>query len=329
MDTSVPQSTPTHKPGLRRVAGGIPRRWLQLTSCGWEQPAVSWRDREMRRRSQFVSWIILTLLVIEVGLIPNTFDDVGSVIALSCAVVATLVAAMLNRTGHISSAGILLTLMLMSAVIISVTPEGETPGGGLDLDVPTIYCLLIIPLLVAMSTLRPVAGFVVAASNIVAMFADFLLQAHTPYVEAQYLAYYGGDISGTFVLLSKPAMLQVFTVVVTYLLVRGVQFASVQAERAKQTSELQRRLAEVHGHQLSLMYTFAEQVQESLQAGAHGQFEEIVLAEDHPLYQVGARLNDTLRSYFLLKHPHLAGRPIDAASLMAFSPEQPHTKEKE
>lgn len=263
------------------------RWWLNLTSSkdGKYQTSI-WDQREHQRRSELASWLILILLVCDLCATLTGVYDLQSLISVVAIGGMLLLAAVLNRLGQITAVGWLLTLGLIAALLFSITPEGETiPAGALDKDALPIYDLLAIPLAVSMSLLKPRTGAWVAALNIVLMSADFVLQPHTPALEAQILSF-GSIRVGTAVMLVRPVILQLAVVVIANLWVRGVLQARLEALRAKQGAELERRYAEFHAQQVQAMEDFVEQAHSAIRQG-----QSITLPPDHPFRELAELLN--------------------------------------
>src|SRR5215831_18548180 len=103
-----------------------PNWWLRLTSSGWDRPLVTIEQRELARRSRLASWIILGLLIVVAVLLPAGVSDLPTLGALAGVALGLLIAAALNRAGHVTLAGSLLVLFVIGAVLGAVA--GATPG---------------------------------------------------------------------------------------------------------------------------------------------------------------------------------------------------------
>src|SRR5579864_9036527 len=105
--------------GLRpNDTGQSPRRanwWLRLTSSGWDSLQTTIEERERVRRSRLASWIILGLFIVALVLVPAALTDMPTLEALVAVLVGILLAAVFNRTGHVTLAGSLLVALVIGA----------------------------------------------------------------------------------------------------------------------------------------------------------------------------------------------------------------------
>lgn len=294
-----------------RAAVNRPNWWLRLTSSGWAIPAVTAQHRELRRRSTLASWIILGLLVGLAIVSPLVAVDTPSRIGIGVLLVTALAAAFLNRNGFVTATGILLTIVMILAPLSAITPEVGRPGGGLDLDALPVYDLLALAVLFASSLLTPVAGFWVAGVNILLMILDFTLQPHDTYLRSEMLHLYGGAVSGTIILLVRPAGLQTVVAVMVFLLVRGIRQASVRADLAEFEKAEAKRQAEYEERQRAEINGFVEQVLAAHYALANNQPPtEVCFPKGHPFAQAATFLNDQLLKTHLRKQERRLEDPL-------------------
>lgn len=283
--------SPRSSSGSQRWWHRFARWWLERTSSkGWQYPVDSWLQREHQRRSELTSWLLLILMLCDLLAFLTGISDVHSLISVSAIGIVLLIAVGLNRAGHVTLVGWLLSVTLILAFFFSITPEGETsPPGALDMDALPVYDLLSIPLVVAMTLLKPSAVFWLALLTSLGIFADFVLQHHTPALTAQ-MQVYGGGIIGTAVFVVRPIILLISMLSLAMMWVRGTLRARVEALRAQQQAELRRRLTEQQEQQLQAARAFATQVEDALQSGT-----EIALPTNHPFAEIAELLN----SHFL------------------------------
>jgi hypothetical protein len=252
----------------------------------WAYQGNFWRQRDHRRRSELASWLILILFVCDTCALVLAVIDLQNLIAVGAIGILLTVAAGLNRRGHVTAVGWLLTIGLALAMLSSATPENSVIGNGaLDKDMLPIYDLLAIPLVISMALVKPRVGVWVAGAFILIIIVHFIVQPHTPNLEQEILVY-GGPLTGTAVLLVRPIILQMAMVVIVNLLVRGVLRAQLEALRAEQDAELSRRLAQLQTQQLNRVSAFADQVRDAIRTG-----QAITLPPDHPLAEVAALFN--------------------------------------
>lgn len=266
----------------------LDRWWLNLTSSkGFQHPANSWLQREHQRRSELVSRLLAILIFCDLLAFLTGISDVHSLISVSVIGIALLVAVVLNRSGHVTAVGWLLALGLIAAFFFSITPEGETtPPGALDSDALPVYDLLTIPLVVAMTLLKPSAVVRLAILTFLGIIADFVLQHHTEALTHQMIADGGGIMVGTVIFVIRPIILIIALLGLAAMWVRGTLWARVEALRAQQQADLRRRLAEQQEQQLQAARAFATQVEDALQSGT-----EIALPANHPFAEIAELLN--------------------------------------
>jgi hypothetical protein len=212
--------------------GGPLDWWYRLTTPPAAPVGAALAERERTRRGRLASTIMLGLLVVEVLVLPIGFSDPATLYGVLFGIGATLVALVLNRTGHIAVAGALLVVELDAALFGATL---GAPGGQLDLIYVPIFDLLVMTELIAVSLLAPVSVFVVAAVNSLLIVADVNLQPPTA-AFAKLL----GTADGYTVEI-RPIVLQIVVAVVTYLWVRSALQAIRRADRAEEIAELQAR----------------------------------------------------------------------------------------
>lgn len=235
--------TPENVGRYSGVTGTRPMReaniWLRLTSYGanWDILSSSrgtLEERELVRRSRLASWLILGLLVLELVLIPAGLTDPATLLAVLAALTGTVVAAVFNRFGKVAIAAVLLTFLTWGGVLGAVL---GAKAGALDTIYLPAYDLLVIPLAIAATLLRPAwLAFVMMAINIATMIADFLYQPKVGDLAHQLAN--GSDIIS---LLARPIALQIIVATITFLVVQSSERAIRRADRAEELAELERR----------------------------------------------------------------------------------------
>ena len=261
---------------LRRV-----NWWLRLTSSGWDGPQATIEERERVRRSRLASWIILGLLIVALVLVPAALTDMPTLEALVAVIVGILLAAIFNRTGHVTIAGSMLVALVIGAdlgAVLSAKP-------GLDTIYLPAYDLLAIAVLIGVSILPRGAAFLIAAVNIAAIVADFTLQTKV------------GDLAhqlqqeGALSLLARPIALQIIVAAVAYLWVRGTEDAIHRADRAEEIAAMEHAIVE---QKRQLDYGIQLILDTHVRA-ANGDFTaRAPLTQDNVLWQIAASLNNLL-----------------------------------
>ena len=260
------------------IATKRPNIWIRLTSNAWRTPQETVVERERGRRNTLASWIILGLLAMILLLIPAGLADFTTLIAIGVAAVGLVVAAVLNRFGLTTAAGILLIVLILGAILGAITGA----EGGLPLvDLPA-YDLMVIAIVVAASILSSGSAFLVAGVNIVLIILDFNLQTYAPDLQRQLAQ------SGTLGLLARPVALQVIIATVAYLWVHGLQDQVRRADRAEEIAHLE---SLVVGQKRALEYG-VEQISQAFVRSANGDYNvRVNIPQQNPLWGVGAQMN--------------------------------------
>ncbi len=276
---------PAYEPGpATSLATPKPPRvnwWLRLTSSGWDKPQRTIHEREIARRSRLTSWLVLGLLVTDALLILTIAGDMATLLAVAVAAFGLLTAAMFNRLGFVTVAGIFLVMIVggaIMAVILSNHP-------GLTSNMLPVYDLLAIAVVVGASVLPRWASFGVAALNIAFIALDFNLQHRTPDLQAIVDAY------GAVSIIVRPIALQVILALVAFLWVRGTDDAIRRADRAEELAAMEHQLVE----QKRQLDVGIRQILETHVRVANGDFgARAPLTQDNILFQIAMSLNNLL-----------------------------------
>lgn len=260
--------------------------WLRLTSYGWDKPAKTLQERELIRRSQLASWVILTLLIVDAILVPVGLSDVSTLIAVLVGGAGFLFAAFLNRRGQVNVAGGFLIVLICAAILGAIVGQSQ----GLLLDLMPTYDLFVMAVLVAASILPPRSAFVVAAITSALICLDFFLQPHAGDLTAD-LKTYPSVVEGTITLLARPIALQILVATIAFLWVRGTERAIARADRAEEVAALEHALAE---KKLQLE-AGVQEIEKVLVRVANGQYTTRVPSiQEEQLWRIGLALNNLL-----------------------------------
>ena len=210
--------------------------WIQVASSSPQNPQRTAAERELARRSDLVAWLMLGLLGCALLLTPIAIGDMNALIAIAGFIASLVVAIAFNRAGLVHTAGVLLVICIVGALLVYMltSPLGLTMG-----QLPN-YDAFAVAVVVAASILPRGVAFVVAAFNSAIIVADYMLQPHNANIAAD-AALYPSVTQQTISLLSRPIALQFIFAVVAYLWVRGVSKATSRADRAEEVAELERR----------------------------------------------------------------------------------------
>jgi hypothetical protein len=258
--------------------------WLRLTSYGWDRPATSLAQRELVRRSQLASWIILTLLIVDAILLPLGLGDTGTLIAVLVGAGGFLFAAYLNRHGQVFWAGGFLIVLICAALLGAIASE----PAGLLLDLMPTYDLFVMAVLVAASILPRRSAFVVAGLTSLIICLDFFLEPHAADLQRD-LATFPSVATGVITLLARPIALQILVATVAFLWVRGTERAIERADRAEEVARLEHAIAE----QKQQLEAGVTEIENTLIKMANGQYTvRVSHIGDQQLWRIGSALNN-------------------------------------
>lgn len=263
--------------------------WYHLSGPPDVPETASFYERERVRQSRFASLIILGMLIAIISLVPvillaaPTFFVLPQVISTTAAgLFCCLMALLLNRGRQVQAAGILLILAV--DIIVAGIVLGEQ--NGLDPILLTMFDLLVVTELIAVSLLPPASVFAVALLNMVLLVMDVNLQPRSmmwmQMIQSQQLVYS---------LLARPAVLFLVVAAVAYLWVRSAVNALRRADSAELIAELERRELE----QKVELERAIEQILHVHTRIANGDLDaRVPIYEHHILWQVGIALNNLL-----------------------------------
>jgi hypothetical protein len=258
--------------------------WLRLTSVAPQVNQFDLNGRERARRSVLASWLILGLFVADLVLIPLAIGYIGTVIAVGSVFVGLVCAALFNRHGWVTTAGILLVALITAAIFGSIATE---PTGLGMFDLPG-YDLLAMTVIVGASILPPVSAFFIAGINCVLIVVDFILQPHATDLIANI------QINGAVALVARPIALLIIVAVVAYLWVRGTREQILRADRAEEMAALEHAYA-LQRQQLEIG---VQQILATHVRIANGDYSaRAPLSQDNALWQIASSLNNLVSRF--------------------------------
>lgn len=277
-----------------------PNVWLRLVSSGWDKPQITVQEREVARRSRLTAYIILALFITAALVLPAGISVPSTLAAVAVVILGCMVAAILNRSGWVTVAGILLVLLLSAAILGSIVSASSvscasgavcsslvTSGknGQISLVYLPAYDLFTISVIVGASILPRGYTFLIAFANVALIVLDFVLQPHAPDVAA-WVAF-----EGSLPLIARPVALQLIVATVAYLWVRGTDQAIQRADRAEELAQMEHAIAE-QKRQLDIG---VQQILQTHIRAANGDFgARAPLGQENVLWQVAASLNNLL-----------------------------------
>jgi hypothetical protein len=277
-DEMVPRSMPTAAPSRGGRLGG----WYTLTSPQLSMWNPDFATRERVRRGRLISTIGLGFIVILLLAIPIGLSDFPTLLALSGAILGTLLALALNRAGWVSVAGVLFVAAVETMFMFGTL---SAPAGKLDIAYIPLFSMLSFGLLIGVSVLPAAMVFVIAALNTLFVIAAFNLMPATPAVQRVL------DSPDRYTFIAQPIGLYLITSVIAYLWVRSTTTAIRRADRAEEIAALEHTLAD-QKRQLDV------EIQQILQTHvrvANGDYTaRAPLVQNSVLWQIASSLNNLL-----------------------------------
>ena len=216
-----------------------PNWWLRFASYRAEAASqvdfIPFAELDRIRRSQLTAWVLLGLFLGLIGYAPVIVSDIYSAIALCTLEVAIIIALLFNRSGRVTTAGIIVVVTLM--VVTLVGPVGWGLGkGGLLTDLLPDFDYLAGAALLAATTLPPRWVFIVIPINIVLMLLCWNLLPHAPDLLLDQTTYPSQFIAaGT--LIGRPIGWNIILGLIVYFVVRGYNQASIRMYTAMSIAE--------------------------------------------------------------------------------------------
>ncbi len=261
--------------------------WLWLTGPRPERFGMDLTGQENLRRSQMVSVLLVLVVAAICVLIPDVFIQPHLIVSLLVDIGLGLLAAVLNRAGKITLAGLICILL----VDLGVTAAILNSPTGLNSLAPSIFSLYLIAVLDAGVVLsRPwiVAIGVVQMGLILALFT--LVPP-----DASLILLIKSDYNGQGYPILVPAILLIMcTTAIVWLYSAGVERALMRASRAEELAEARARIHE-QARQITEQNQRLEQgivmLQEVHARLANGDYMARVNLQGNELLPLGVSLN--------------------------------------
>jgi hypothetical protein len=259
--------------------------WYRLAAPLEPQHATA-QDRERVRAGKLSSIILLIMLCFGLTQLPNALVSVNHffLFILLTAMAINVGVFVLNRRGEVLMAGIIMVVVVEIAFIMVVL----TSPVGLSARSLTIFYLIVLTELMAVSLLPPKSVFLLALCNGVFTWAAISFLRHS--ADFKLLtpsAYYSA--------LASPLVLQVIVALVTYLWAQGAKQA---IERAERVAALERALAERDRAAAEQKHQLEQGIEQILLTHiqvANGNLDvRAPLARENVLWQVAYALNNLL-----------------------------------
>lgn len=293
--------------------------WFRLTVPPEPPASADFATRDRARRGRLAGSLLLGLLLIMALAVVIGLGDPATLISGLIGVGAVMVAIVLNRSGYVNIAGIIMVALPALVIVLSIV---YAPNGQLDFLYLPLFDLLAISEVIAASLLAPAGVLVVALAVIGFTIADFLLQ---PHVSSMNVLFQSSD--GLLSLIARPVAFQLIVGVVGFLWARNTVESIRRADRAEELAELERR-------ELDRTHELEEGVRQLLAIHVHlanGDFNVRAPAiRNSLLWQIGSSLNNLVarlgrmaQSDFVLRRTQEEANRLTEAIYMLNSGRQP------
>lgn len=260
--------------------------WYRLTSPPEPSASASFEERDLFRRGRTGSQIAIFLFILTGISFPAAFAGSNSLLVsiLAIDLVALMLAMVLNRSGKVSIAGILVVLCVAASPTVNIL---TTPGGVSTAALP-IFSLLVLPLMCAVSFLSPGWVFIVALGN--CLFTAYVLLALPSTGELHNLL--TASLPG---IITPIVVGQLIVAIVAFLWVRGAKEALRRADRAEVIAEFERKEVLQQAQEVEekrVLDLAIEQILQSLQAFSSGDLNaRVPTSQNSELFRVASSLN--------------------------------------
>ena len=293
--------------------------WFRLTVPPEPPASADFAARDRARRGRLGGSLLFGLLLIMVLAVFLGLGDPATLISGLIGVGAVVIAMILNRSGYVNIAGIIMVALPALVIILSIV---YAPNGQLDFLYLPLFDLLAISEVIAASLLAPAGVLIVALAVIGFTTADILLQ---PHVAAMNALFQTSD--GLLSLIARPVGFQLIVGVIGFLWARNTVESIRRADRAEELAELERR-------ELDRTHELEEGVRQLLAIHVHlanGDFNVRAPAiRNSLLWQIGSSLNNLIarlgrmaQSDFVLRRTQEEANRLTEAIYMLNSGRQP------
>lgn len=277
-----PSSFGSNMESEAQTRSGLWHAWLLLTGPSDSAPQATIQERERLRRARLSSAVMFGMLILAVVILPLGLQDpshatLGADVALF---VACFIAAILNRIGQTTIAGLLLVGVLVLAIGGAVLGAKQ-----LDFIYLPAFDLLALVIGVAGAVLPRLYMWLAALTAIGFVAADIELQPRTPALQA-FIAQYG-----PYTLMARPVVL-IFTLAILFqLLSTSVESALHRADRAEELAALEHTISA----QRQQLEFGVQQILETHVRIANGDYSaRAPMTHDNMLWQIASSLNNLM-----------------------------------
>jgi hypothetical protein len=265
----------------------LARRWYAIAAPPEVPKDAPFKDREVVRRGQRASWILLVIILLVIAPIPGAINKPSVFVILLVVLALNLLALFLNRMKRPVIAAFLVIFTIEMGIVGAVS---SMPGGMSPTDVALLDTLTQAEL-VGVALLAPGWVFAIMLLNIAVVVG--VLSSHIPSPELAHLLAING--SNIFI---QAIEIQIIMAIFSFILVRSADLAIKSLDRAEEIAALERKEIERQEEQLVLkrqLETGIEQILQTYVRAANGDFRvRAPLAKDNVLWKVAYSLNNLI-----------------------------------
>ena len=266
------------------------RWWYSISAPRSVSANASLEQREVVRRGRVVSLILPVIIVLALLPIPAALA-LGNplfLLILSLVFLFDVIALFgLNRTGHVTAAGIVVVIGLELGVGISVL---SLPGG-LEPSNLSLFDLMVQSLVVAVAMLTPSIVFFIAGINV--LFIIVVLYSSIPNPDLAHIVATSAES-----ILPPPITLQIAIAWFTFVLLRSTNQAIRRADHAEELAVLAQQNLELQQRELERTRQVEQGIEQVLAAMvrfANGDIQSRAPeSQDNVLWRIGRSLNTLL-----------------------------------
>jgi len=292
LEKEIPMNTPNYlrDPNLDNPRPkGLLATWYRYTAPAEPLATANYKQRDMYRRGQLASTIMLALqfvllIIIPIGLFGPNKQIFITAIFLT---IIIIISAFFNQRGKVNIAGLIISLSLNLGICLSIirSPHGLTP------DSIAMFDLLVFSELFVASLLPVNWVWASALFNISFSIYELTYAPRTPLFQTVMSTSY-------YTVISRPVQLHLLVTVVLFLWVVNANRAIKRADRAEEIAKLQHDLAQqskVIKGQKQLLDRSIDQIVETLMRWNNGATNaRIPLNNENVLWQVAGAINNLL-----------------------------------
>ncbi len=263
--------------------------WYRYTSPPEPPSTASYKQRDLHRRGQLASMIMLALQVVLLIIIPIGLFGPNKQIFITAVflTIIIIISALFNRAGRVNIAGLILSIALNFGICLSIlrTPHGQTPDSIAQFDL-LVFSELFVASLLPVNWVWASAAFNIAFSTYELTYAP-----RTPLFQTVMSTSY-------YAVISRPIQLHLLVTVVLFLWVVNANRAIKRADRAEEIARLQHDIAQqtkmIKGQKQALDRSI-DQIVETLMSWSNGSTNaRIPLNQGNVLWQVAGSINNLL-----------------------------------